>query len=142
MNIGAKIWEIDVLFHLLEMERISEYIQFFTKLPFACLWGEVMGLGLGCGEGWSCVEMVVWLFVRVLRWGCLLVMHWCSAVCYWGGWHRCAVVMRGDGTSALLLWEGDDTGYVTGAFFCEGPTPVTTPMLMLLIFFLLFFTFF
>ena len=118
----AKIWEIDVLFHLLKNERISEYIQFFTKLPFACLWGEVMGLG--CGEGWSCVEVVVWLFVRVLRCGCLLVMHRCGVVCeccgvmcYKGGWHRCAVVMRGGWhrlrNRCLVLWRADTCYHIS-----------------------------
>jgi len=40
------------------------------------------------------------------------------------------------------VMRGDDTGYVTGALFCEGLTPVTTPVSMILIFFLNFFNFF
>ena len=51
---------------------------------------------------------------------------------------RCVVIMIG-GWGCVVVMRGDGTGYVTGALFCEGPTPVTTSVSMILFYFLLFF---
>jgi len=136
----AKIGGIDVLFHPLKNERISEYNQFFTKLPFAfCLF--VTGVCLFVCEAhprfWE-VSYGVWLLSawregeedevvwgvmveerggRALRWwcGCLLVIHQCcGAVC-----ESVAVCYGGGWHRCVVVIEGG-WHQLTGALFCEG----------------------